>query len=233
MRTLYTITVFISLLIFFSPATPIFCPLLSLVHDFVYNYYYCTQTCTHTRLYIHVTCIHNLSGVFSFDFMHACVYRGNYLRLGRLCGSLSLEETDSPSLSSHWAPWLQGWDDMEFPPSSCWHISWCCHFAGLVSAIKALWFHRCLFPLMRMGYYLTTGIMEFWFLRSFCFFLFSNILLVLGVGFASPKYQSELVTHNHLFSALWPVVDLCNGLCLWQKEILMSAKIYTYLCVLR
>jgi hypothetical protein len=59
--------------------------------------YMYTYTCICT--YLH-TCVLNLLKVFTIGHIHAYVARGSYLGLGNLCGSLSLEETDSPPSAS-------------------------------------------------------------------------------------------------------------------------------------
>lgn len=81
-------------------------------------------------------CIYSLLSTFSFANMYAHLYRINYLVLSILCGSLSLEETNSPSLSSHWLLVALHPGVGSYAISlSCLHVNWCHHCIDIIQDI--------------------------------------------------------------------------------------------------
>lgn len=92
----------------------------------------------------------NLLNPFSLANMYAHVYRINHLVLGILCGSLSLKETNSPSLRSHWLPALHPREGPHTISLSYWHVNWCHNYIDLIQETMLLDFMGT-FPLLYLG----------------------------------------------------------------------------------
>lgn len=107
-------------------------------------------------------CTYDLMSPFSIVHIFSLyihVSKVDHLVLGILCGSLSLEETNTPSFRSHW------WPVAFHPgmwPCQCWHVAWCYHYASLVQATTLLRFHGFIFHVMPRGYYSTIGVLGLW-----------------------------------------------------------------------
>lgn len=105
------------------------------------------------------------SSIYSTESIHFClcehVSKTEYLRLDNLCKSSSLEENDSPSLSSY-GPAI----DLHPGRQSCaisplpWQVNGCCHCATLFSQLYCCSYH--------VQETLTTATLDLWLLQSFC-----------------------------------------------------------------
>lgn len=150
--------------------------------------------------------------------------RAGCFELDNLCRSLSLEKTDSPSLNSHWLPVAlclgvgscrisPVWVGMSTNP-------------GFVQETILLRIHGQIFSHMSRGHYL-----ESWYpgpltltilLPSLCdlfFWAFSVGVCCICIGWGWEP-------HGHLFSALWPLIGLCNCLRLLWEVSLMRIENY-------
>lgn len=107
-------------------------------------------------------------------------------------------------------------------PHILWHVTWCC-YSVLTEATLLLRFHRCSFALMSRRHYVVAGNLDLWLLHS--------IPSSVNVS-VNRDYIAGLSNDGHLFSVLWPILNLCTSpsvkdKCLWwgvKTTLILESK---------